>query len=110
MATTTTIVAHGIEADRDNTNDDLKENENDNNPLKLFAVRGRQVLLQHIQQITDNRRPLVQQLNTLSNLQITYKSQNIYLDTDSLRTMKAHDGFRGNDFRLTSDGRVQWLK
>jgi len=69
-----TIVAYGIEADRDNTNDDLKENENDNNPLKLFAVRGRQVLLQHIQQITDNRRPLVQQLNTLSNLQITYKT------------------------------------
>lgn len=106
VATTSTAVAHGVQADRDNTDNDLKENENDDNPLKLFAVRGRQVLLQHIQQITDNGRPLVQQLNTLSNLQITCKRQNMFLDSDSLRTMMTHDGFRGIDIRLTSDGRV----
>lgn len=75
MPTTTPTVAHGVKADRDNTNDDLKENEDDDNPFELLTVGGRQVLLQHVQQITDNCRPLVQELNTLSNLQITYNSK-----------------------------------
>lgn len=78
MSTTAPAVAHGIKADGDNTNDDLKENEDDNNPLKLLTVGGSQMLLQHVQKITDNCRPLVQQLNTLSNLQITYKSKKIH--------------------------------
>jgi hypothetical protein len=69
---TTTTVAEGIQADSDHSNDNLKENEDNNNPLQLLAMRRRQVLLQHIQQVTDHRCALVQKLNTLSNLQIAY--------------------------------------
>lgn len=72
LLVSTTAVTEGIQADSDHSNDNLKENEDNNNPLQLLAVRRRQMLLQHIQQVTDHRRALVQKLNTLSNLQITY--------------------------------------
>ena len=80
----TARVTDRIKANGDHSNHNLKENENDNNPFQLLAVRGRQVLLEHIQQVADDGRPLVQELDALANFQVSYRAAWVETQTCTL--------------------------